>query len=262
VKAVIKRFIGPKGAARIREWFPSSVKKRADIEETARKAAFYGTFVKEGSICFDVGANMGNRIMPLLQIGARIVAIEPQEQCYRYLKRKFGKKIVLVKKGLGEANGIKHFHISEDSTLSSFSDHWINSVTGTGRFKGKKWVKTVDVAITTADELIAVYGKPAFIKIDVEGYELEVLKGLTQPVDMLSFEYTVPEQPERALMCLAQIEKHNPQIECNYSVGEDLVWAMPGWITSGQMKELILSKSFQNTSFGDIYVRTKADAVS
>lgn len=259
IKAVIKQILGQKNRSRLRKWLPSDVQKNAEIQEIARKAAFYGSFVKKGTVCFDVGANMGNRIAPLLQIGATVVAVEPQDKCFRYLKRKFGNKIVLIKNGLGEADGIKEFHISEDSTLSSFSDNWIRSVTGTGRFKGRSWVKTVKVAMTTADELIKKYGKPNFIKIDVEGYELEVLKGLTQPIEMISFEYTVPEQPDRALMCLDQIEKYSRQIECNYSIGEDLVWAMSEWIPASEMRALIRSQEFQKTSFGDIYVRSKTD---
>jgi len=262
MKAVIKRILGQKSTSRLRKWFPSDVQKRAEIQEIARKAAFYESFVKKGSVCFDVGANTGNRIAPLLQIGAIVIAVEPQDKCFRHLKRKFGNTIILVKNGLGETNGIKEFHISEDSTLSSFSDNWISSVTGTDRFKGKSWVKTVKVAMTTADELIKKYGKPDFIKIDVEGYELEVLKGLTEPIEMISFEYTVPEQPDRALMCLDQIEKHNPQIECNFSIGEDLVWAIPRWVSASEMRALILSQAFQETSFGDIYVRTKSNEQS
>jgi hypothetical protein len=44
--------------------------------------------------------------------------------------------------------------------------------------------------MTTLDALIAAHGVPAFIKIDVEGFEGEVLAGLTQPVRALSFEFT------------------------------------------------------------------------
>jgi FkbM family methyltransferase len=176
------------------------------------------------------------------------------------LQKKFGKRITIIKKGLGETAGEKEFHLSEDSTLSSFSDTWINAVTNTSRFKDKKWLRTVRVSMTTADELIAKYGRPAFIKIDVEGYELEVLKGLSQAVGMISFEYTVPEQPERAIQCIAEIEKHNRLIECNYSIGEDLVWALPQWISREEMVRLIRSKEFQSTSFGDIYVRTSQNA--
>jgi len=44
--------------------------------------------------------------------------------------------------------------------------------------------------MTTLDALIGEHGVPAFIKIDVEGFEEEVLMGLTQPVAALSFEFT------------------------------------------------------------------------
>jgi FkbM family methyltransferase len=257
MKSLIKSALGPERIAKLRKWFPSRVQQRAETNEVARKVAFYATFVKKGDICFDVGANVGNRIKPLLSIGAKVVAIEPQEKCFNYLKSKFGRQIRLVGKGLGAAPAVKDFHLSADTTISSFSDEWINAVKDTHRFQEKKWDQTVQVEMTTADELVATYGKPAFIKIDVEGYELEVLKGLSQPIPMISFEYTVPEQPQRAIQCIEQIEKHNNHIECNYSIGEDLVWAAAHWLTAADMKTLILSPAFNSTSFGDIYIRTK-----
>ncbi|MHB8206946.1 FkbM family methyltransferase [Mucilaginibacter sp.] len=226
MKAFLKRVFGQQLTARLRAWFPSAVQRNAEAREIERKSVFYGSFVKKGDICFDVGANVGNRIMPLLEIGAVVVAVEPQDQCYKYLRRKFGDRIALVKKGLGEAEAVKSFHLSDDSTISSFSDDWISAVKKTSRFKEKKWNKTVSVEMTTVDHVIKLYGQPSFIKIDVEGYELEVLKGLSQSINMISFEYTVPEQPERAVQCIEQIEKFNESIECNYSIGEDLVWAL------------------------------------
>jgi hypothetical protein len=39
------------------------------------------------------------------------------------------------------------------------------------------------------DKLIKQYGNPSHIKIDVEGYELTVLKGLTRKSGMISFEW-------------------------------------------------------------------------
>ena len=260
MKSILKKALGPQRIAKLRSWFPSDVQRRADAKEIERKAAFYTSFIPNGSICFDVGANVGNRILPLLAIGAKVVAVEPQEKCYKYLKRKFGNKIILVQKGLGDTPTKKEFHISNDSTISSFSDEWINAVKDTQRFKDKNWNEAVMIDMTTADELIKLYGVPAFMKIDVEGYELEVLKGLTQPIQMVSFEYTVPEQPERAVICINQIEKYNKTIECNYSIGEDLVWALSEWLSTEDMRKHIYTPEFQRTSFGDIYVRTKKNA--
>lgn len=258
--ALLKKALGPGVIKKIRVWFPSATQKKAEKNEIQRKVNFYGSFVGPGDICFDVGANMGNRIAPLLAIGAVVVAVEPQKKCYTYLKRKFGKRIILVREGLDQVAGTKQFHLSANSTISSFSDVWINAVKNTGRFTDKDWQRTETVKMTTADELIRLYGKPSFIKIDVEGFELEVLKGLTQPVDMISFEYTVPEQPERAVMCIEQIERHNAHIECNYSIGEDLVWILEDWLPAEEMKRHIFTEAFKNTSFGDIYVRTKRPA--
>src|SRR5665647_546344 len=73
---------------------------------------FYQQFVSKNDLCFDVGANIGNRITPLLMIGAKVLAVEPQETCYKYLKLNFGKRITLITKGLCEKEGTRTFHIS------------------------------------------------------------------------------------------------------------------------------------------------------
>ena len=203
---------------------------------------------------FDIGANIGNRIRPLLNIGAKVVAVEPQKECQKILKRKFGNKIKIVPMGLGESEGIKDFFVSNAHTISSFSKEWIESVKE-DRFKEYTWAKPIIIQITTLDKLIEKYGLPKFIKIDVEGYELEVLKGLTCAVDMVSFEYTVPEQIQRAIDCISQIEKYNSEIECNFSKGESMEFALNNWAKPTDFKNYISTQEFISTGFGDIYVR-------
>ena len=216
---------------------------------------FYSQFVKSGDLCFDVGANIGNRISPLLMLNAQIVAIEPQISCQKILKSKYGNKIILVTEGLGEKEGIAEFYISDASTISSFSKDWIDSVK-LGRFKEYSWKTKKEVRMTTLDILIHKYGIPAFIKIDVEGYELEVLKGLNKPVNMISFEYCVPEQIEKVLSCIKRLVVINPNIEFNYSSNETMQFALNKWVQLDKMINIINSKPFQNTFFGDIYVKT------
>jgi FkbM family methyltransferase len=228
----------------------------AGQQELQKRKDFYQNFVSPGDLCFDVGANMGNRIAPLLNIGARVLAVEPQQPCYDFLKSKFGNKIILVTKGLCEEECVRQFHISNASTISSFSDEWINSVKN-DRFKEYNWDKTIDVEMTTLDNLIKQHGVPAFIKIDVEGYELEVLKGLSRPIKMISFEYTVPEQTQKVIDCITTIEKNSPDILCNFSIGESMEWAMTNWMTVPEFFEYIQTKEFLDTGFGDIYVKQK-----
>lgn len=247
MKKLFKKILGPYLISKVR------TKKAYDI---GRRRIFYSSFVRKNELCFDIGANIGNRITPLLALGAKIVAVEPQEICHAYLKKKFGNKIEIITKGLGDSEGSKEFHLSNTPTLSSFSEEWINSVKE-ARFKDITWNRVVLVEMTTLDKLIEQYGIPTFIKIDVEGYELAVLQGLTNPVKMISFEYTVPEQAGRPAMCIEQIEKSNPNIECNYSIGESMEFAKNEWLPSEEMKKHMLSDEFTNTIFGDVYVRTR-----
>lgn len=259
----ITKIIGKYAALRLldvkRKYLPSTKDKaivEEEIEDHKNRKIFYGSFVKQNDLCFDVGANVGNRIIPLLELGAKVIAVEPQDYCVKYLNHKFGDKITIVNKGLGETESIKDFYISNLSVLSSFSEDWINSVKNS-RFKAYSWNKVVKMEMTTLDNLISKYGKPTFIKIDVEGYETEVLKGLTQPVKMISFEYTVPEQTIKAIQCLELINKFNKQIECNYSVGESMIYNLSSWLSFEQMKQHVQTQAFLNTNFGDVYVRSK-----
>jgi FkbM family methyltransferase len=237
--------------------FPSKKQKeklKIEDEDFFKRKQFYSTFINRNDLCFDVGANMGNRIAPMLSIKAKIVAIEPQKACIKYLRYKFKKQIEIIAKGLGEHEGFYDFYPSNMNVISSFSSEWINSVKN-GRFKDYKWGKAVKIEMTTLDNLIKRFGIPAFIKIDVEGYELEVLKGLSSPIKNISFEYTVPEQLEKVYKCLEQLEKINPNIEFNYSIAESMILVFSRWLSITEMKEYLNTTNFISSGFGDIYVR-------
>ena len=116
--------------------------------------------------------------------------------------------------------------------------------------------------MTTLDKLIEEYGNPVFIKIDVEGFEFEVLKGLSKPVKMLSFEYTVPEQTNIAIECIKKLRSIDSQIECNYSFSDSMILSLPKWENAEKMIQTINSDQFIQTGFGDIYVRSNTAIVN
>lgn len=223
-------------------------------ETVLKRQQFYSQFINPQDLVFDVGANVGNRTKPLLNLGAKVIAVEPQKECIEILQRKFGASITIVPFGLGEEEGMQDFYISNANPISSFSSEWIESLKN-GRFKGYTWAKPIKIKMTTLDKLIAGYGLPKFIKIDVEGYELEVLKGLTQAVEIISFEYTVPEHTHNVIDCIKQIERFNPEIECNFSVGETMELSSDAWQSVAEFIEFASTQSFSATRFGDVYVR-------
>lgn len=214
---------------------------------------FYSQFVKQGDLCFDVGANKGNRTIIFLELGAKVVAIEPQKECYEYLQKKFGDKIELVTKGLGEKESTEKLYVSELSLISSFSKSHVDMMQE-DRFKGANWDKTVEIQMTTLDNLINHFGVPDFCKIDVEGYEYDVLKGLSQPLKALSLEYIVPENTQVLVDCLTHLNKLG-NIECNFSYGESMQLNLPTWKSGKEMLSYIQTDDFTATSYGDIYIR-------
>ncbi|RYF78591.1 MAG: FkbM family methyltransferase [Cytophagaceae bacterium] len=267
MKRLIKRLVGEYVILRLKDLIrkcPTKSQKVAimrELEQSDKMQLFYSSFINDGDLCFDVGANIGNRIKPLLQVGARVVAVEPQAHCRKFLKYKFGDDIAIVAQGLGERESVKDFYISNASTLSSFSTDWIASVKSQ-RFKGYNWDKVVKIKMTTLDKLIEKYGTPTFIKIDVEGYELAVLTGLSKPVNTISIEYTVPEQLDKLIECLKRIRQIDAAVDCNFSVGESMTLSLTTWISIEDMLKHILTKEFIATEFGDVYVRRNCGRVS
>ena len=72
-----------------------------------KRLEFYAGFVHRGDLCFDIGANLGNRVEVLLALGATVAAIEPQPVCLAVLQRKFRRApgFVLVPKAVGAKPG-------------------------------------------------------------------------------------------------------------------------------------------------------------
>jgi hypothetical protein len=95
---------------------------------------------------------------------------------------------------------------ADESQIASCSPKWLAAVKSSGRFAGHEWSKRVEVPMTTLDRLVAAHGRPALCKIDVEGFELDVLRGLTTPIPLVSFEFS-PETIERACECAAYLAR-------------------------------------------------------
>jgi len=221
-----------------------------------RLVRFYAQFIHAGELCFDIGAHVGNHTRALRSLNAKVIAVEPQPLFTNLLKRWYGSdpEVILLDQALGTTRGEGLFFISpRHPTVSTLSSSWTELPSQVPSFAGVRWDTQMTVPVITLDSLIADYGVPAFCKIDVEGYELEVLRGLNQPLSLLAFEY-LPAAREIALACLDRLAELG-DYDYNWSIGEQME-LNPDWVSSTQAANYLktLPKSARE---GNLYARRK-----
>ncbi|MPY98705.1 MAG: FkbM family methyltransferase [Actinophytocola sp.] len=223
-----------------------------------RMERFFREFIGPGDVAFDIGAHVGSRVSAWRKLGARVVAVEPQPDCVRVLRLLYGRdaEVAILPLAIGARPGRARMGISTATpTVSSMSSDWIESVRADQSFARVRWDSSVDVEVTTLDDLIARHGEPAFCKIDVEGFEVDVLKGLSRPLRALSFEY-LPPAHDAALDALALLERLGGY-RYNYSPVETMRWASERWLDAEDLVRL-LDRFRPLGRSGDVYARRSA----
>lgn len=225
------------------------------MKNLKKAISFYSSFIHSGNLCYDIGANIGNRVKVFTELGARVIACEPQPGCIKNLRKKFSNKkdVVIVQTALGKESGEGFLRLTKKaSTIASMNNSWINKVKE-NRFKNYNWDRQIKVPIICIDKLIIKNNRevPFFIKIDVEGFEYEVLQGLHHSVPYISFEY-VPEILSIAINCINYL-KYLDCYEFNYSVEESFIWGLENWVNADTIIDIIKHQDIK--SFGDIYAR-------
>lgn len=110
----------------------------------------------------------------------------------------------------------------------------------------------MEVRTLTLDDLIDTYGRPAFIKIDVEGNELRALEGLSAPVRSLSFEYT-PEDIGTAMRCVERLRELG-DFRFDLSPGETFAMSMGRFVGGNEIIDALASLAERDGEpSGDVY---------
>jgi FkbM family methyltransferase len=213
----------------------------------------YRRFVKPGDLVFDVGAHVGDRVAAFLRLGARVVAVEPQPALRTTLKLLRGRDraVVIEPVALGRREGSVELKLNLDNpTVSTASSDFIRAAAGAPGWEDQAWTSTITVPMTTLDALIARHGVPAFIKIDVEGFEAEVLAGLSRRVAALSFEFTTIQRAVAAAAidrCVAL-----GYVSFNAALGESQTLVHEPWLTAPQIAQWLAALPDAANS-GDVY---------
>lgn len=223
--------------------------RRAFRQHNANFAGDYSFYqsLNLGPLVFDIGANRGDKADVFLELGSTVVAAEPDPHGIRLLEKRFHrcKKLFVEAAAVGAQPGHATLHVlSPGQQLNTLSNKWRMLVesNASNRFdEDRPFSHQLTVPVITLDQMIARHGRPSYVKIDVEGFELPVLHGLSQPVALLSFECNLPEMQEESMACVDKIQQLAPDYVFN-AVHKNRFFS-DSWMSGSDIKKLILKLS-------------------
>lgn len=214
---------------------------------------FYAAMLAPGDLAFDIGAHVGTRAIAMHRAGARVVAVEPQYPFTGYLRRTLPEPITLVEAAVGDREAEAEMAVSSrHPTVSSLQPRFVADAADRPGFAHVRWDRTQTVRMVTLDGLIARFGRPAYVKIDVEGFELDVLRGLSHPLPLLSFEY-LPAFPDLARDVTHRLAELG-DYRFNPVVGETGRFLWPDWRDGAATRAWLAARSGDEAS-GDLFAR-------
>ncbi len=215
--------------------------------------ALHSRFLKPGDLAFDIGSHVGDRTASFRRLGARVVALEPQPGPAAVIRTLFffDRHVTLLRFAAADFEGELVFRVNtRNPTVSTASADFTASADGAEGWEGQVWDKEIRIPSTTLDALIARHGEPAFVKIDVEGFEDAVLAGLSRPLSALSFEFTTISRAV-ALRCIDRLTALG-DYGFDVAMGETQKLVFGSWITGEEMKAHLMRLPHSANS-GDVY---------
>jgi FkbM family methyltransferase len=232
--------------------------KPSEIRQQQLEITFYKSFLPACELIFDIGANDGHKTEAFLKMSGKVVCCEPDSESFKILQTRFRnkkKRVFLENKALSDKKGHAEFHIHHPgSAFNTLSGKWMKLLEEDNMKKWNEQIKftqTQTVETTTLDQLINKYGVPDYIKIDVEGFEQWVLKGLSQKVSYLSFETLLPDYTSEMDNCLSVINTLDTSATYNIALHEKLT--LPHFVSKNELEKKL--NSYKNPISFEIIVK-------
>ena len=222
-----------------------------------RSHQFFSPFVKQGSLVFDVGAYVGEYSELFAEMGARVVAVEPNPQNCDALRRvSVAYNVQLENCAVGNAPGSLRLHIcKENPTITTLSEEWFEAAQHSPAHSKNTWLPPIEMRVVTLDDLAAKYGQPDFVKIDVEGFDDRVIEGMSFEPAALSFEFNL-EIPNVALGCIGKL---SASYEFNFVRGMKIEFQSDRWLRAEELiAQLQLRCPPPGAVYGDVVARKYA----
>lgn len=219
------------------------------------ESKFVSKIVKANDLVFDVGANRGQSSECYINLGARVIAFEPQTDLHEEIRQVCRKSpnLIIDASGLGNQIEERKMFITDYDQVASLREDWEGSRVG-----------ETNISISTLDEKIKQYGIPRYCKIDVEGWEPQVIYGLSKPLEIISFEYHLSDRELKSTTDVLDRLLDLGNYYCNIREANGFDFLMPQFITIQEFRKLFpygFELSLKD-GYGDIYATLKPEEIS
>ncbi len=204
--------------------------------------------LKPGDLIIDIGANHGAKTGVFLRLGARVVAVDPDPLNQEILRQTFlsyrltPQPVTIVAGAVSETRGVATFFMQQPgSAMNTLSNKWVDSLrSDPSRFGSDfQFSQSREINTLTLQDLVATYGEPAFVKIDVEGHELQVMRGLQRPVACLSFEVNLPQFRDEGKQCIDELRRVSERGTFNYAIDCERGLELQEWCSAEQFRRVL-----------------------